>query len=108
VLKSLIQTMPVLLTLQSLGIDTGGVDIPTLARNYMSRENERRADQDALMLMNRTGLNASCAEGFFTRHASGFEKYIAALSTHPTSEERTHIMRTQGEHNDKPCTPFVR
>ena len=52
VLRSFIEIVPIQMTLQSMGIDMGGIDIGKIAGNYMSRENEKRADEDAINWMN--------------------------------------------------------
>lgn len=108
VIQSIAQSMPIILTLQSLWIDTGNsmTRVSSIINNHTSREKESKADDISIIFLENTELNPLCATKFFERHWNGFEKYTTLLSTHPSSEERLQKLRNRSAHKDKKCTPM--
>lgn len=90
VIRSFAQSMPIILTLQSLGIDTGDsmTHVSSILSNYTSREIESKADDAGLVFLESLELNPLCATGFFERNQNGFESYTKILSDHPAYQER--------------------
>lgn len=108
VIRGMAQSMPIILTLQSLWIDTGNsmTRMSTILNNYASREKESKADDAGIVFLESLGLNPLCATGFFERHKNGFEKYMEVLSDHPISEERLLKLQNSWSNKDKACTPM--
>lgn len=108
VIRSFAQSMPIILTLQSLWIDTGNstTQMSSVLRNYASREKESSADDSGIVFLESLGLNPLCATGFFERTKHGFETYIEVFSDHPISQERLQKLEATGLNMDTECTPL--
>ncbi len=108
VIRSFAQSMPIILTLQSLWIDTGDsiTRVGSIITSYSSREKESSADDAGILFLESLGFNPLCATGFFERHKNGFETYIEVLSDHPVSQERIEKLQNSWSNKDKACTPM--
>lgn len=108
ILQSLSRSLPIVLTIQFLGIDLGDskIDISKLAQNSLMRWAEKDADRWAIEFLKKYNINTDCATRFFEKEASSFEKYVVILSDHPTNQSRIEAIRGANTHPDKPCTPY--
>lgn len=108
VIQSFAQSMPIILTLQSLWIDTGNsiTSISSILGNYASREKESFADDSGIIFLKSLGLNSACATGFFEQNKNGFESYVEIFSSHPVSWDRLRKLEEKKLSTEKICTPM--
>lgn len=106
VLIDLARTTPISLTLKSLGLGEGLINIESIIYNKFSREAEYKADEGGFEILANLGLNSECASQFFKNHTRNFEKFSEIISTHPDTNLRLKNLISSNLHPEKPCTPI--
>lgn len=109
VLHSLSQEIPVIMTLQALGINVWPENFSALdiSQKYLSRNKERAADDSWIAFAKKLWLNLECSANFFKKEDSFFEEIWKYLSTHPGDDDRYKKLIESNNFPEKECHEFT-